>query len=75
MTPNTKFADNELERYSVPKELGIFKELKTDTNYTTDILMETIVDQQDQLENQNKNKLQRAKQYINNHEYMQEKTK
>jgi len=35
MTPNTKFASNELDRYSVPKQLGIFKELKTANNTNT----------------------------------------
>ena len=72
MTENTKFAPKEFNRYDIPKELGIFKEIKTDTHYTTDDLMKNIVKQQDQLENQNKNRIQKAKQYINNHAYIQE---
>ena len=75
MTENTLFAEDEMERYSVPKELGIFEEIDTGMNYTTDMLMESIVQQQDQLEKQNKNKVQSAKQYVNNHTYVQEKTK
>ena len=75
MTENTKFAEKEFNRYDIPKELGIFKEIKTDTDYTTDDLMKTIVKQQVQLENQNKNRIQKAKQYVNDHTYVQEKIK
>merc|ERR1712130_932217 len=75
LTENTKFAKDEMDRYRVPKEMGILKELETDSNYTTDNLMQTIVEQQEILENQNKNKVQKAKQYANSMSYMQEKTK
>merc|ERR1719486_752497 len=50
LTKNTRFAEEEQERYAVPKQLGMLAELETETDFTTDTLMKTIVAQQDQLE-------------------------
>merc|ERR1712013_378397 len=75
VSENTRFASDEMERYDVPKEMGILEELETETHFTTDLLMENIVAQQDQLERQNRNKVQSAKQYVNDSSYVQEKSK
>ena len=74
-TPNTMFAPNEMDRYALPKEMGIFKEVETECKFTTDDLMKSIVEHHGVLESQNKNKVQRAKQYANNNKYIQELTK
>lgn len=75
LTENTKFAADEMERYAVPEEMGMLTELETETDFTTDKLMETIVAQQDQLERQNQSRVQKAKQYVNDSSYVQEKSK
>ena len=75
MTENTKFAPKEFNRYDIPKEMGIFKRLETETDYTTDDLMKTIVEQQDKLENQNRNRIQKAKAYVHSHTYVEERIK
>ena len=72
MTPNTKFAENEFNRYDIPKQLGIYKEINTDSNYTTNDLINNIVKQQHLLKNQNTNRIKKAKQYVINHQYIQE---
>lgn len=72
LTKNTMFAENEMDRYAVPREMGILKELETETDYTTDQLMQSIVDQQQKLEEQNRNRVQKAKQYVDDLEYVPE---
>merc|ERR1712087_388788 len=75
LSENTKFAADEMGRYEVPKEMGMLEELVTETQFTTDLLMENIVAQQDKLERQNRNRVQKAKQYVNDSSYVQEKSK
>lgn len=75
LSENTKFAADEMGRYDVPKEMGMLEELETDTQFTTDLLMENIVEQQDKLERENRNRVQKAKQYVNDSTYVQEKSK
>merc|ERR1712154_615193 len=72
-TMNTKFAVNEFDRYDVPKKLGIFKELKTGSDYTTNDLMKTIIAKHEKLERENKQRVEKAKQYVNDSVYVQEK--
>jgi ethanolamine-phosphate cytidylyltransferase len=72
MTKNTMFARDQLDRYQTVKELGLFKEIQTESDYTTEKLMQSIAEQQVKLEEQNKNRVQRESQYINNHAYIQE---
>merc|ERR1712130_810569 len=70
---NIKFAVNEFDRYDVPKKLGIFKELKTGSDYTTNDLMKTIIAKHEKLERENKQRVEKAKQYVNDSVYVQEK--
>jgi len=72
LTKNTMFAADEMDRYAIPQEMGILKELKTETDYTTDDLMQSIVEQQEKLEDQNRNRVQKAKQYVDGLEYVPE---
>jgi len=72
ITKNTMFAADEMDRYAIPQEMGILKELKTETDYTTDDLMQSIVEQQEKLEDQNRNRVQKAKQYVDGLEYVPE---
>merc|ERR1712087_762622 len=57
VSENTQFASDEMERYDVPKEMGVFEEMETETHFTTDLLMESIVEGQEQLERQNRNRV------------------
>ncbi len=75
LTKNTLFAEHEMDRYAVPQEMGILKQVQTESDYTTEQLMQSIVGQQEQLEEQNRNRVQKAKQYVDTLEYVQETTK
>ena len=75
LTKNTLFAEHEMDRCAVPQEMSILKQVYTESDYTTDQLMQSIVEQQEQLEEQNRNRVQKAKQYVDALEYVQETTK
>eukprot|EP00484_Ammonia_sp_Unknown_P023222 CAMPEP_0197045114 /NCGR_PEP_ID=MMETSP1384-20130603/21039_1 /TAXON_ID=29189 /ORGANISM="Ammonia sp." /LENGTH=403 /DNA_ID=CAMNT_0042476681 /DNA_START=38 /DNA_END=1249 /DNA_ORIENTATION=- len=72
MTKNTLFAADQLDRYQTAKEMGLFKEIETESDYTTEHLMASIAKEQKQLEEQNKKRVARESQYIDNHSYIQE---
>eukprot|EP00487_Bulimina_marginata_P011491 TRINITY_DN7147_c0_g1_i1.p1 TRINITY_DN7147_c0_g1~~TRINITY_DN7147_c0_g1_i1.p1 ORF type:complete len:110 (+),score=15.28 TRINITY_DN7147_c0_g1_i1:104-433(+) len=62
ITPNTKFAQHEMDRYDVAKEMGILKEVETDSDFTTDSLMQKYcAKDKKKLEAQNKERVKKAK--------------
>ncbi len=50
------------------------KQLETNSNYTTDMLMENIIKCKQQLQKQNETKIEKIKQYIEHCAYVQERT-
>ena len=72
VTKNTAFAEDEFDRYHVAKELGIYVELNTNINYTTEMLMQTIVTHQSKFELQNKSRVEKAKKYTKDREFIPE---
>jgi len=64
-TKNTELSTSpdQSDRFCVAKEMGIYSEIRADTEYNTDMLMKRIVAQQETLETQNQARVQKAKQY------------
>lgn len=72
LTKNTLIASNNLERYSYPKKIGILETIETESDFTTKTLMRRIVNDREKLQQQNKNRVEKAKKYVEEQTYVEE---